>query len=397
MSIPNRQRQILLGLLNQIRPFWRSDPGLPLRIQRAISGNRSFGARDRRLYRELLYTAVRFLPWVEVELESHPEAGVALLAWLAEDNPSTRDFREALTSGWPATPDGIHARADVLGKDPLSLVPHWVREECPEMLTPPELDALHRRGKLWIRRRGSPPLAWEPPEGWQLIGSSVLPGAAEAVGDGDLTRTPEFLRGDFEIQDLGSQMILGALGDLPEGRWLDACAGAGGKTLQLSEMLGDSGTVEAFDIRREALAELRVRADRAGARNIRILDSPPEGEYDGVLLDLPCSGSGTWRRAPHLKWTTPGHALLRHAERQGTLLRGFADRVRPGGVLVYATCSLAGCENEKNVRGFLKDFGGFSAEEPAFNFGFGWDGVGLPVRPARHDTDGFYLSTLRRL
>jgi 16S rRNA (cytosine967-C5)-methyltransferase len=396
MSIATRQRQIFLNLVEQIRPYWRSDPALPVRIQRVISGNRSFGARDRRLYRELLYTTIRFLPWVEIELEAHPEAGAALVAWLAEDNPSTRDFRAELTSEFPACPEGVHPRAEILGKDPLALVPHWVREECPEILLPSELDALHRRGRLWVRLREPKESDSTAPEGWLLDPSHVLPRAAEAKGEGDLTRTEEYLKGEFEVQDLGSQVILESLGVIPEGIWLDACAGAGGKTLQLADLIGREGRVDAFDIRTEALEELRVRSKRAGLANVHTLTATPNERYDGVLLDLPCSGSGTWRRAPHLKWTTPRDALSHQRERQVLLLRNFAKNVRPGGRLVYATCSLARCENEGVVKDFLKKAPEFEAVEPIQTFGYEWDGIGLPIRPARHDTDGFYVATLRR-
>jgi 16S rRNA (cytosine967-C5)-methyltransferase len=177
---------------------------------------------------------------------------------------------------------------------------------------------------------------------------------------------------------------------------LDACAGAGGKTLQLADLIGNGGRVDAFDIREKALDELKVRAARAGLVHIRTLPAPPTEMYDGVLLDLPCSGSGTWRRSPHLKWTTPRHDLLRHAERQGVLLRTFSERVRPGGLLVYATCSLARNENEGVLTRFLKEAPEFDPVEPARTFGYEWDGTGLSIRPARHDTDAFYVATLRK-
>src|SRR5690606_30520565 len=133
-----------------------------------------------------------------------------------------------------------------------------------------------------------------------------LPTALEVLAEADLTQTDAYARGLIEIQDLGSQLILAHLPVPPVGRWLDACARAGGNTLQLARLLGDAGRVDAHDIRAAALDELGARAARARIANIRILSAPPSEHYDGVLVDAPCSGSGTWRRAPHLKWcTTP--------------------------------------------------------------------------------------------
>ena len=199
------------------------------------------------------------------------------------------------------------------------------------------------------------------------------------------------------MQDLGSQLLLETLGLGPGGRWLDACAGAGGKTLQLARLVGPTGTVVAHDIRRAALDELGVRAARARLGNVRpTLQPPGAGDFDGVLVDAPCSGSGTWRRSPHLKWTTTPALVTERAALQTQLLANFAPCVRRGGRLIYATCSLSPEENSRVVTAFLNTHAGFHPEPFARTFGFAPNNGGLTLLPARHDTDGFFVASLRR-
>ena len=129
-----------------------------------------------------------------------------------------------------------------------------------------------------------------------------------------------------------------------------------------------------------------------------LLDGLPAAaaRYDGVLVDAPCSGSGTWRRSPHLKWTTGAGHVTQAAEKQLALLAQFGALVRPGGRLVYATCSLSRFENEEVVAAFLAAHGDFAPEAPARAFGATPRRVGLALLPAQHNTDGFYVASLRR-
>ena len=204
------------------------------------------------------------------------------------------------------------------------------------------------------------------------------------------------MEGLVEVQDLGSQLILASVGVEPGGRWLDACAGAGGKTLQLARLLGRSGQIDAHDIRPAALAELRIRVTRAGISHVRTRTQPDAAGYDGVLVDAPCSGTGTWRRAPHLKWVTTETQIARAAETQSALLRQFSAFVRPGGRLVYATCSLSQQENQAVVATFLAEHDAFTPESFRRTFGLETSAGGVTIWPARHDTDGFFAATLRR-
>lgn len=387
MGITASQGRVYLELARALQPHWRGDFALPARLQRLLAARPGCGSRDRRLYRELIYTTLRHLPWIEPCLAADPDEALRRVAWLAAETPATIAFRASLATG--ARPAG----------DPVELLPEWFRREAPGLFTPDEAAAQARRAPLWLRLQTSDPAAVHAEfntRGWKCSASTILPDALRLETEVDLTTTNAWRQGEFEVQDLGSQLLLASVGIPPGGHWLDACAGAGGKSLQLARLVGPAGTVEATDIRPAALAELRERAARARLSNLRSTARPARAAYDGVLVDAPCSGTGTWRRAPHLKWVTRPEHLARAAVRQAELLRQLAPLVRPGGLLVYATCSLAQGENAAVVAGFLREHPTFTPEPPAADFGFAPAEGGLTVWPARHDTDGFFVAGLRR-
>ena len=414
MSVVGSQQHTLLVLLGQLRAHWRHDRNLPARIQHLLARNRSFGSRDRRLYRELIYTALRYLPWIEPELTAAPERASELIAWLAADIPATALFRRQLLTGWPACPPSVQEKAAVLNArrsgssadgerpshfSPDDLFPRWLKNECPEAFAAAQCDALQSRSPLWLRlnpETKTDVLQEFETRGWQLEPSSVLGTAVRVLTEADVTQSESFKKGRFEIQDLGSQLILESTGLSAGGLWLDACAGAGGKTLQLAQMIGPAGRVDAFDVRIAALRELAARAARARLQNIRILTTPPKDLYDGVLVDAPCTGSGTWRRAPHLKWTTAEADVAKAAVLQGDLLTANSALVRKGGQLIYATCSLARSENEAVVNQFLQTNMDFEIESPHQAFGGRVSAHGLTFLPATHDSDGFFVAAFRR-
>ena len=388
MSLAGSQQKVFLRLLAALRPHWRRDQTLPARVQALFAANRSFGSRDRKLYRELIYTTLRFLPWIEPLLDSDPARATQIAAWLAADLPATRAFRTAHCGDWPPCPAAVAAKAAHLSASPEALFPAWFVRHCPAAADAANLDALHTRAARWLRLQTPDPahvLEEFVRLGWPCRPTPVLPGALELLAEADVTTTAAWRDGFVEVQDLGSQLVLGAADIAPGGRWLDACAGAGGKTLQLAALLGPGGHVDAYDIRPTALRELAVRTARAKLTRVSILAAPAIASYDGVLVDAPCTGSGTWRRAPHLKWTTSAGDVAKSAERQTALLAEFCARVRPGGRLIYATCSLSRMENEEVVAAFLAAHANFAADAPA-----------RTILPATHNTDGFFVAALRR-
>ncbi len=220
-----------------------------------------------------------------------------------------------------------------------------------------------------------------------------------------------FREGLFEVQDEGSQ-LLGMLVDAPPRQVIDACAGAGGKTLQLAAQMKNRGELHALDIEARRLEELKLRARRAGVHNVRIKPIAPgpeadeqleklRGSAERVLVDAPCSGSGTWRRKPDARYRLDAAVLADHVNRQQTLLARFSKLVKPGGRLVYGTCSLLREENEGVVEHFL-------AAHPEFELvpATPWLGEGLAASttrngmlrlyPHRHDTDGFFGAVMVR-
>lgn len=398
------QRRHFLEFVAALRPHWRHDSAMPRRIKELLGRNRSLGSRDRRLYRELLYTALRFLPWIEPLLDSRPDDAVRLAAWLAPELKATHAFRAATCAGWPEPAADLAGRAAQLGglighrPDPLALLPAWFADHCPAAFAPAELAVLLARAPLWVRLQTADrdrvldefrARQWEPRPHSSVADAFRLP------PDADVAATDAYRRGFVEIQDIGSQLVLLHAPVVAGQRWLDACAGAGGKTLQLARLVGPSGRVEAADIRPETLVELRTRADRARLANVATVVTPGTG-YDAVLVDAPCSGSGTWRRQPHLKWYTQPDMIPKFAATQLRILAENAGRVRPGGLLVYATCSLSRIENREVVAAFLEAHPGFAVEPAARDWSAATDGRGHTLLPSTHDSDGFYVALLRR-
>ena len=203
-----------------------------------------------------------------------------------------------------------------------------------------------------------------------------------AAGATGLERTEPFLSGAFEFQDEAAQLAVLMSGAEPGMRVLDLAAGAGGKSLALAAMMENSGEIAAFDIRAEALDELARRAARAGASIVHRA-SAPQGLFDLVFVDAPCSGTGTWRRQPELRWRLTPERLAELTAIQDALLAQAARHVAPGGRLVYATCSILPCENEDRIAAFLESHPSFAR-----------DGAVLRASPLSTGTDGFFAARL---
>lgn len=191
-------------------------------------------------------------------------------------------------------------------------------------------------------------------------GESTLPDAVLYDGEEDLFRTPEFQAGEFEIQDISSQAVGLLCAPKPGETWWDACAGEGGKTLHLSDLMQNKGHIWASDRAEWRLKKLKLRAGRAKCFNYRaaLWDGgerlPMRTKFDGVLVDAPCSGTGTWQRNPHARWTTTPEDVRELAEVQKRLLVNVAPAVKPGGLLVYSVCTLARTETTAVTECFSK-------------------------------------------
>lgn len=240
-------------------------------------------------------------------------------------------------------------------------------------------------------------------------------GVAEDGRAPALTGEPAYTRGHVEVQDEGSQLAALLCGAEPGWQVLDLCAGGGGKTLALAAVMENRGQIYATDSDGRRLMPIYKRLERAGARNVQVraprggrdIMSDLEDRCHLVLVDAPCTGSGTWRRNPDAKWRMrPGALDLRIAE-QDAVLEAAAHYVRPGGRLVYVTCSLLCEENEDRIETFLASHPGFAPVAvdvlaqrcgvPELASCTSPHGTGLRLSPATTGTDGFYIAVLSRV
>lgn len=251
----------------------------------------------------------------------------------------------------------------------------------------------------------------------------IAPTALRIAATSTTQRSPNieveagFQKGWFELQDEGSQICALLTGVKPGEQVADLCAGGGGKALALAAMMENRGQLFAWDNDRHRLAPIFARMERAGVRNAQVKRAGDDSELDGlvgkmdcVVLDVPCSGTGAWRRRPDAKWRLKERALNDRLKEQAAILKRGAELVKLGGRLVYITCSLLAEENEDQVMGFLasREGGGFFPGDMAqiWRKAFGTDapikpeGVaqlpGLRLSPRSTGTDGFYICILEK-
>jgi 16S rRNA (cytosine967-C5)-methyltransferase len=208
----------------------------------------------------------------------------------------------------------------------------------------------------------------------------------------NIFRTEEFKNGFFEVQDLGSQLIAPYIDVKPGMRIIDACAGAGGKTIHLSALLQNKGSITALDVDVNKLEKLKLRAKRNAAFNIqqRVIENNKtikrlEASADRLLLDVPCSGIGVLKRNPDAKWKLSEEFIEKVKITQQEILSNYSSMLKPGGKLVYSTCSIFPSENQNQVTYFLKNNPNFILEEDK------------TIYPSELGFDGFYMARLRKL
>jgi 16S rRNA (cytosine967-C5)-methyltransferase len=231
----------------------------------------------------------------------------------------------------------------------------------------------------------------------------AAPAASERAAP--VEAAPAFERGWFEVQDAGSQIAAAAAGEIHGKQVLDFCAGGGGKTLALAAAMGNTGQLYAYDADARRLADTVRRSQRAGVRNLQVrspidpkaLDGL-DGKMDLVFVDAPCTGSGTWRRHPDAKWRLTPQQLERRIAEQDAVLAAAAPFVKPGGRLIYVTCSLLAEENEDRVTAFVAAHPDFAVTPVALDGAERWrtDAGFLRLTPRSAATDGFFVATLTR-
>lgn len=391
---PAARVQAAIELLDAIIAATRDKGASADRIATAFFAARRYaGSKDRRAIRDLVWRAIR-------AFGERPENGRSAIVALADNDPE----HAALFDGSPYGPTPIAAGEE---RAKGGALPAWLLPLFSPVVKDGEQSALLDRAPLDLRVNS---LMAE-----RRTVAALLPEAEILENCRDGLRLPTgfpieasapYRDGLVEVQDLGSQLIAESCAAAPGMTVLDLCAGAGGKTLALAAHMAGKGRLVAADTNRDRLSQLPPRAQRSGAAFIetRLLDPKREraalenlaGKCEVVLVDAPCSGSGTWRRNPETRWRLDQRDLQRLVTEQARLLDLAAGMVAAGGFLVYAVCSLFACEGAMQVASFLDRNPGFGSAVPPVAAGRP-DGSGLLLTPAHDGSDGFYMARLQRL
>ena len=236
------------------------------------------------------------------------------------------------------------------------VAPEWVRGQLE--VSPAWARAIQAEPKLWLRARPGQGMALVEKLGAAKLEKTLLPDAVQYKGEEDLFRRPEFHAGEFEIQDIASQAVGWLAAPKPGETWWDACAGEGGKTMHLSDLMQNKGLIWASDRAEWRLKNLKRRAARGKVFNFRSeawdggAKLPMKTKFDGILVDAPCSGVGTWQRNPHARWTTTLQDVTELGAVQLQLLNHVAGSLKPGGKLIYSVCTLTQAETAAVVESF---------------------------------------------
>jgi 16S rRNA (cytosine967-C5)-methyltransferase len=387
---PAARLEAAIEIVDEIIAATRDDgPPADTIVSRYFKTRRYAGSKDRRAVRELVFRAIR-------RSADAPPNGRAAILGLAEDDPELLAlFGE---------PRGPEPRQPGEQAAPASLVPEWLVPELSRLVGEEEYPALLERAPLDLRVNVARTSRDEFIGKFQAAERTLLsPWGIRLAADTRVDDHPAYSAGLVEVQDEGSQLIALACGAAADEQVVDLCAGAGGKALALAAA-APRAIILATDTNRSRLLKLPPRAERAGtAIEVRLLNPPNEldeladcrGKADLVLIDAPCSGSGTWRRNPEGRWRLNPERLDRVVALQERLLDLGAELVRPGGRLVYAVCSILSREGAGQIERFLSRHSSWISQATAIAGGRS-DGAGRLLTPAHDGTDGFFVARLDR-
>ena len=389
---PSARVQAAIDILDQVTASARDDgPPADTIVAAYFKTRRYAGSKDRRAVRELVFRAIRHAGQIP------PTGRSAMLGLVAADPELKAAFDGSPHGPAPIGDDDKPARG--------SLIPRWIEPELSNLVTAAELPALVTRAPLDLRvnlARTTREAMLEVFEGSEP--TPLSPWGIRLAPDSRADQHPAFAEGLVEVQDEGSQLIALACRPAPGQRIIDLCAGAGGKALALAAATQNAVEIIACDTNRQRLQRLAPRADRAGASiTTRLLNAPREVDgladlaatADLVLVDAPCSGSGTWRRSPEGRWRLTADRLARVTALQAHILDLAAPLVKPGGALVYAVCSILTREGADQAAAFLGRHSGWTAQD-AFDDMGRVEGPGRLLTPGHDSTDGFFVARFVR-
>lgn len=424
MEVTSARLAAAVEALRAVLPF---EQPADLCLRRHFRAHPALGQHDRAFIAELVFATLRHLRLLETLSGSRNTRRLLLAALVVVEGRSLRQLEAALQPAgharavepdreWLTTLRGVDQRQLPLAVQ-LSL-PDWVWGQLlgamPEaeavalargLLAPAPLDL--RVNALKATREAV--LAALAAEGLRCAPTPYAPLGVRLAEKPALQQHPLFLEGKVEVQDEASQLLCLLVGARRREMVVDFCAGAGGKTLALGAMMRSEGRLYAFDTSARRLANLGPRLQRSGLSNVhpQHIDSEHdrrvqrlEGKIDRVLVDAPCSGFGTLRRNPDLKWRQRPQALAELTGKQGSILAAAARLVKPGGRLVYATCSMLREENDDVVDRFLEATPAFRAEAAGALLAAQAipldTGERFRVLPHEHGMDGFFAAVLTR-
>lgn len=435
---PSARINATIELLENLHSQWAKGYRAPADgvLHDYFKARRFMGSKDRMHVSELLYYILRhggsIQWWLDrAQTESTPRLVVIMALVLGYDH-RLADIEELFTGGQYAPAPLTHRERALIeshADQPLvaDFMPSWAKHNIPEWMEPrlrslfaddfeAEVEALNQPAPVDLRIN-----TLKCPDRADLImeldrlGYYGAPTPFSPLGVRLQKRHPVFntdifRKGWFEMQDEGSQIVAALVNAQPGEKVIDFCAGAGGKTLAIAAKMENKGRVLAWDVNEKRLNQIRKRLARAGVDNVitHALESENDQHIkrhkesaDWVLVDAPCSGTGTWRRNPDLKWRTSATDLAETRDLQRRILASAARLVKPGGRLVYATCSLLPEENVEQVKTFIVDHPDFRVEplDEMWNKHRLWsEGLGacLQMSPHRDATDGFFGAILQR-
>ncbi len=393
--------------------------------------NRFAGAGDRAAIGNLVYDALRRRTSHAFAMGSDSPRALVLAVAMRDWGETPQSLNEAFTADSHA-PALLTAEEAAGGSADLIAAPEAARADFPEWLAPSmqrafgqdwieEGQAMAGRPSLDLRvnvLKASPEKVMKSLARFSPQPAAIAPfGLTMPAGPRD-ARTPNvttdegYQKGWFEVQDQGSQIVAALAGAREGEQVLDLCAGAGGKTLALAATMGNRGQIFAYDADRNRLAPIYDRLKRNGVRNAQVRAPHPGalddlvGKLDRVVVDAPCTGTGTWRRRPDTKWKLTPELLAQRQSEQAALLLEAARYLKPGGTLVYITCSILPEENDDQVAAFLAAHPEFASLDMATAWrqaliteipdGLLTDSGGVCLTPRRTGTDGFYCHLLRK-
>jgi 16S rRNA (cytosine967-C5)-methyltransferase len=391
--IPAARVQAAIEILDAVIAAARDGgPAADTLVARYFATRRYAGSKDRRAVRDLVYRAIR-------GAAERPESGRAAMLKLAASEPDLL----ALFDGSPHGPAPVGPE-EIPSPHESRPVPAWLKERLDLLLAEDELPALMGRAPLDLRVNALKATREAVLGSLPEAAATPLSPLGLRLPDGfRVEETEAWSAGLVEIQDEGSQLLALACGAAPGAIVVDLCAGAGGKTLALAAEMRNEGPLIASDTDRSRLSRMAPRLQRAGVSVVetRLLDPGREREAlhdlfhgaDLVLVDAPCSGTGTWRRNPELRWRLTAERLRRFVEMQARLLDIAGTLVRPGGHLVYAVCSILAEEGREQGDAFSAR-SAMVPEDLAMRFGRA-AGPGRLLTPDHDGTDGFFVARWR--